>query len=123
MAAGYAALKQLVDEDFYPNLELKTQHFVQQIQEYCDDKNYEVSIPSIGSIFWIAFSKERIYRADEIDSKSMEKFKILHHELLQRGVYLGPSGYVVGFISAAHTTEDLEDAASLICESLDVVFR
>ena len=123
MAAGYAALKQLLDKDFYSALEHKTQDFTKQIQEYCDANNYTVSIPSIGSVFWIAFTKERIYRADEIDSKSMEKFKILHHELLQRGVYLGPSGYEVGFVSAAHTKEDLKVAAALICECLDVVFR
>ncbi len=123
MAAGYAALQQLVKGDFYPALQLKTQNFVQQIQQYCTDNNYQVTIPSIGSIFWIAFTKERIYTADQIDPKSMEKFKILHHELLQRGVYLGPSGYEVGFVSSAHTEEDLKEAAALICECMDVVFK
>ena len=52
----------------------------------------------------------------------MDKFKVLHKELLDRGVYLGPSGYEVGFISAAHTTEVLEEAAKHICESMDIVF-
>lgn len=122
MAAGYSALMQLIEEDFYPSLELKTQNFVNQILQYCDDKNYEVDIPTIGSIFWIAFSKDRIYSADQIDPKSMEKFKILHHELLQRGVYLGPSGYEVGFVSSAHSEDDLNQAAAIICECLDIVF-
>jgi len=70
----------------------------------------------------MAFTKERITRADEIDPASMEKFKILHHELLQRGVYLGPSGYEVGFVSVAHSEGDLSEAAGIICEALDVVF-
>ena len=52
----------------------------------------------------------------------MEKFKHLHHELLQKGIYLGPSGYEVGFVSAAHTTADLEEARYAICEGLDTVF-
>jgi glutamate-1-semialdehyde 2,1-aminomutase len=123
MAAGYAALQQLLEEDFYSKLEHKTLKFVNQIQQYCDDKDYDVSIPTIGSIFWIAFTKDQIYSADQIDPKSMEKFKILHHELLQRGVYLGPSGYEVGFVSAAHTEEDLKQAAAIICECMDVVFK
>ena len=123
MAAGYAAIKQLLDKEFYPSMETKTQSFVNTIQQYCDRKHYEVNIATIGSIFWIAFSKERIISADQIDPQSMEKFKILHHELLQRGVYLGPSGYEVGFISAAHSDEDLNQSAALICESLDVVFK
>jgi glutamate-1-semialdehyde 2,1-aminomutase len=123
MAAGYAALEQLLAPDFYTNLAAKTQRFVQQIQSYCDNKGYEVTIPSIGSIFWIAFSKERIQRADQIDAHSMEKFKVLHSELLYRGVYLGPSGYEVGFVSAAHSEAVLAEAAQIIGEAMDVVFQ
>lgn len=123
MAAGYAALEQLLVPDFYTDLAAKTQRFVQQIQSYCDSKGYEVSIPSIGSIFWIAFSKAHIRRADQIDPHSMEKFKVLHSELLYRGVYLGPSGYEVGFVSAAHSEAVLEEAAQTICEAMDVVFQ
>ena len=49
----------------------------------------------------------------------MTGFKNLHRELLNRGVYLGPSGYEVGFVSAAHTKEILEKAAGVFCECLD----
>lgn len=123
MAAGLAAAEQLIEPDFYQKMEAKTQAFVKIIMDYCDAKSYEVSMPTIGSIFWVAFTKERITRADEIDVKSMEKFKTLHHELLQNGVYLGPSGYEVGFVSAAHQKADLEEAAEIICAALDVVFQ
>ena len=122
MSAGYAACKQLIEAGFYENMAIKTQQFVEIIQSYCDDKGYEVTIVTIGSIFWITFTKNRITRADEIDAESMEKFKVLHHELLQKGVYLGPSGYEVGFVSAAHSEADLEEAATKICEAFDVVF-
>ena len=77
----------------------------------------------IGSIFWFAFSENRIFSADEIDSAGMEKFKVMHHELLERGIYLGPSGYEVGFVSAAHTESDLSEGATSICEVLDIVFK
>ena len=123
MAAGYAALQQALTEGFYQQLEAKTKSFVASIQSYCDQKNYEVSIVQIGSIFWIAFTKEHILRADQIDPKSMDKFKVLHHELLQRGVYLGASGYEVGFVSAAHSEEDLAEAAQKIKAALDIVFQ
>ncbi len=122
MAAGRAALEQLLEPGFYEKLEAKTHHFVQQMQEYCDYKGYEVTIPHIGSIFWIAFSKEKIIRADQIDPTSMEKFKILHFECLQRGIYFGPSGYEVGFVSSAHSETDLVNAAERICDAMDVVF-
>ena len=123
MAAGYAALQQLLEDQFYEDLNQKTKFFVDRIQKYCDKKGYPLNIASIASIFWIAFSEDRILSADQIDPDSMEKFKILHHELLQRGVYLGPSGYEVGFISSAHSEDDLMQASDIICDCLDLVFR
>ena len=122
MSAGLAAVKELLQPNFYENLAAKTANFIQNIQTYCDQKGYEVKMVQIGSIFWVTFTKDRIIRSDEIDPKSMEKFKILHHELLQRGVYLGPSGYEVGFVSHAHEAVDLEEATQKICKSMDVVF-
>ena len=123
MAAGYAALKQLLEPGFYAELEAKTQRFANNIRQYADEKGYELSVQQIASIFWIAFSRDKIVRSDQIDAKSMDKFKVLHHELLQRGVYLGPSGYEVGFVSAAHTEGDLEEAAGKMKEALDIVFK
>ncbi len=123
MAAGHAAIQQCLAPGFYESLEQKTRRFVGHVQEYVDRKGYDLSIPHIGSIFWVCFSREHIRRADQIDPARMELFKLLHHELLQRGVYLGPSGYEVGFISAAHTDLDLDEAAAKVCQSLDVVFE
>lgn len=120
MAAGYAALSQCLEEGFYDKMEQKTQRFVAKLQAHCTVKGYPVTIPTIGSIFWIAFTQKVIRRADQIDPASMEKFKAIHSELLDNGIYLGPSGYEVGFISAAHTEAELEAAAILICAALDI---
>ena len=123
MAAGYAALEQLLEPNFYTDLTNKTKAFVEDIMQFATAENMPITIPTIGSIFWIAFTEDRIQRADQIDPESMEKFKVLHHELLQRGVYLGPSGYEVGFVSAAHTEEDLKEAAHHMKECLKIVFH
>ena len=122
MAAGIAGIRQLLEPNFYENLAAKTEKFVNGILDYSKEKGYEMSIARIGSIFWIAFTNDRITKADEIDPASMEQFKTLHHELLESGVYLGPSGYEVGFVSAAHTEKDLEEASIKIKAALDVVF-
>jgi glutamate-1-semialdehyde 2,1-aminomutase len=92
------------------------------LQEHCDNKGYDVSFPQIGSIFWPTFTRKKIKNADEIDGSKMEFFKKLHLLLLQRGIYFGPSGYEVGFISSAHTDADLDFAADKIKESLDLIF-
>ncbi|MCL7988865.1 glutamate-1-semialdehyde 2,1-aminomutase [Sphingobacterium sp. lm-10] len=123
MSAGIAALSILVQEGFYENLEAITQKFVQEIQSFIAQKGYRVKVFTIGSIFWFAFTdQEKIQRADEIVHDSMEQYKIMHRELLNRGIYFGPSGYEVGFISAAHTQEDLSTTLVALQESLDVVF-
>jgi len=122
MAAGKATCKILLVDGFYQNLEAKTRRFTERIRSYCSEKGYKVYIQEIGSIFWISFSDTPAVTADDIDSSGMDLFKILHSELLRRGVYLGPSGYEVGFVSAAHTDEDLAEAASIINECMDIVF-
>ena len=124
MAAGIAQLTELLRSNFYRDLNNKTAEFAVAIQRFATARNYKFKIFSIGSMFWFAFTdKEAIRRADEIDPVSMEKFKKLHRELLNRGVYLGPSGYEVGFISSAHTKIDLEKAKRAIFDSLEVVFN
>ena len=122
MAAGLAACEQLLAPNFYAEMAAKTRGMTERIQAHADAHDYPMHLQTIGSIFWIAFGRERIITADDIDPASMEHFKVLHHELLQNGVYLGPSGYEVGFVSAAHTAADLDEAVTKICAGLDVVF-
>ena len=124
MAAGIAQLTELLRSGFYRDLNKKAGEFTEAIQRFATARNYKFKVYAIGSMFWFAFTdNDAIRRADEIDPDSMEKFKKLHRELLNRGVYLGPSGYEVGFISSAHTKIELEKAKRAIFDSLEVVFR
>jgi glutamate-1-semialdehyde 2,1-aminomutase len=124
MAAGIAALTELSRSGFYKELNVKAQEFVASIQRFATARNYKFKVFTIGSIFWFAFTdKEKIQTAEDIDPTSMEKFKVMHRELLNRGIYLGPSGYEVGFVSAAHTKIELEKAKRAIFEALDLVFN
>jgi len=124
MAAGIAQLTELAKSGFYKDLNNKTLDFTESIQRFATARNYKFRVFTIGSIFWFAFTdQEKISAAEEIDASSMEKFKVMHRELLNRGIYLGPSGYEVGFVSSIHSKVDLEKAKRAIFESLDIVFR
>lgn len=122
MAAGIAQLTELLRPSFYEDLNEKTLQFTRSLQQFADEKGYKFKVFSIGSIFWLAFTDKDIRKAADIDPAGMDQFKVLHRELLNRGVYLGPSGYEVGFVSSAHSPEVLEKAKKAIFESLDVVF-
>jgi glutamate-1-semialdehyde 2,1-aminomutase len=52
----------------------------------------------------------------------MSKFNELHHFLLNEGIYFGPSGYEVGFISEAHQVSDLEFAIEKIKLGFDAIY-
>lgn len=121
MAAGIAALTECLQPYFYKKLEEKTSYFVEAINRHAQQKEYAFELISIASIFWIKFTHAPIQRADEISS-DMTYFNRLHAALLDRGLYIGPSGYEVGFVSAAHTQELLESAVTKFCDALDAVF-
>ena len=77
----------------------------------------------MGSIFWFAFGASKDYRkASDIKPEAMDIFNVFYRHLLENGVYFGPSGYEVGFISIAHENEDLQQAADAICNALDLTF-
>ena len=124
MAAGIATLNECLRENFYASLKNKTDRFVSVINEFSAKNQFPCKVFSIGSIFWFAFSsQEKIQTADAIDPESMKQFNVLFNDLLENGIYLGPSGYEVGFISAAHTENVLDESAKKICNSLMRVFN
>ncbi len=121
LSAGIAMLEKLLKKNFYADQEKRTAYFVDLIMKHVKKNKYKFRIQHIGSIFWFAFSNNRIKASDEIDASSMELFKKMHASLLNKGIYLGPSGYEVGFVSSAHKRKDLKSAAITICSVLDEV--
>lgn len=131
MAAGIAQLTECLKPNFYQDLEKKTQFLIDSI--FSNLKSPIANLPagqaglkifSVGSIFWIAFTDKEVVRtAEEIDADSMKYFRILHKELLERGIYLGPSGYEVGFVCEAHTQDDLTKTAKAFAEALEIAMK
>lgn len=120
MAAGKAALEQLLAPNFYQELEKKTKKLVASVLEHVEEKEYKVRMFSIGSIYWLAFSDRPSIRSSaEIDPESMNIYRKFYHALLDNGFYIGPSGYEVGFVSASHKDAELTKAAEIIKAALD----
>ena len=124
MAAGLEQLSQCLHEGFYTKINSLCKHLTDSINEFSTAKNYPFKMVVMGSIFWMTFSKKQeINAASQIDSASMDHFKKLYHFLLEHGVYFGPSGYEVGFVSAAHTKEDIDEAIEKIKKGLEFTFE
>lgn len=123
MSAGIAQLTTCLAPGFYNELTRKTDRLVNGLRSHIASNGYTAKLWSIGSIFWIAFTdQEHIRCAEDIDPQSMQVFRRMYHALLERGIYLGPSGYEVGFVSAAHTDADIDQTITAFAEALDIAF-
>jgi glutamate-1-semialdehyde 2,1-aminomutase len=119
MAAGIAQLTECLKPNFYKELEEKTKMLVAGIEQQFKANNITFKAFQIGSIFWLSFSdKEHVRNADEISADGIKQFNELYHKWHEHGVYFGPSGYEVGFVSAAHTKEDIEKTIKLFGDVL-----
>jgi glutamate-1-semialdehyde 2,1-aminomutase len=124
MAAGIAQLKECLRPGFYADLETKTASFAKALNDFAETNRMSFRVFYIGSIFWFAFTDAAaIQSAEEIDPGSMNIFRKLHALLLERGIYLGPSGYEVGFVSRAHTPEILSGCQRVIMDCLEACFE
>lgn len=116
MSAGIAQLTECLKPNFYKALEYKSMKMASGLSQLTKNK---FKFFHLGSVFWIAFTdKPKIQSAEDIDANSMEHFRSMYHHLLERGVYLGPSGYEVGFVSEALTDDDITRTIKAISESL-----
>ena len=123
MSAGFAQLKKCGTPNFYLNLEKNTNFFVGKINAFCIEHNLPLKLFSIGSIFWFSFSDQNeVIRAEQINP-NMNRFNVLHKYCLENGVYLGPSGYEVGFVSSMHIKPILEIALQTIINGIAQCFE
>ncbi len=63
---------------------------------------------SIGSMFGLYFSARAPGTLAEVLQSDRERFNRFFHEMLRRGIYLAPSAYETGFVSAAHGTPEID---------------
>ena len=114
MAAGLATLKKLANGKIHSDLERKNRDFVSRLTARLDGN--KVNVAGVGSIYWIVFQNDLPRAASQISSDGIAHYNRMHSTVLDAGLYLPPSGYEVCFISAAHTSEMLTEAADTLAE-------
>lgn len=109
MVGGLATLKQLTD-DLYVELESNTKKIVKLFESYFEknEQYKDLKVVTEGSLFWIT-PKLGITRACDIPNNLMESFEGLFSDFLEKGIYLAPNPYEVGFVSKAHDSAIIEE--------------
>jgi glutamate-1-semialdehyde 2,1-aminomutase len=124
MAAGVATLKKLNRIGAYGILHKKMEKLASILEPVLITFRGRVLLVRLESIFMLYFTdREAIESVDQARECDMNLFAAFHRSMLERGIYLPPSGYEVDFLSTAHTDDDLEKTGEAISESLDAIFR
>ena len=105
VAAGLATLKIVSAAGFCEKVELTTRKLVEGLAA-AGGKTF--SAQSIGSMFGVYWRHTPPTRFAEVMQCDRERFNRFFHEMLTRGVYLAPSAYEAGFVSAAHGVTEIE---------------
>lgn len=110
MAAGLKTLELLEQPDVYPNLIARTNQLVEGLQKRADDADIPFTTNHVGSMFGFFFTSEpKVTNFKQVMACDIPRFNKFFHGMLERGVYLAPASYEAGFMSAAHTAEDIEN--------------
>jgi glutamate-1-semialdehyde 2,1-aminomutase len=109
MAAGLATLKQVMQPGFYSSLEMKARAFMDGLSERARNAGIPLATVVVGGMFGFFFTAEpHVTSYKQATACDIERFKKFFHGMLAEGVYLAPSAYEAGFVSAAHTDADID---------------
>jgi glutamate-1-semialdehyde 2,1-aminomutase len=109
VAAGLATLKLVQDRKLFESIEATTTSLVSGLQQEARAADVAFSAQSIGSMFGIYFRTSPPASFAQVMQADKERFNRFFHEMLKRGVYLAPSAYEAGFVSAAHGRAEIEE--------------
>ncbi|MBL4856473.1 MAG: glutamate-1-semialdehyde 2,1-aminomutase [Idiomarina sp.] len=110
MAAGLAALQQLSTPGLYDQLYQRVDTLLDGLQERADKAGVPMATNRAGSMFGFFFTEEpEVTTYAQATQCNMEHFKTFYHAMLEQGVYLAPSAFEGGFMSAAHSEEDIQN--------------
>jgi len=109
MAAGLATLRAIRSPGFFDDLNKKAVELTQGLKKAADDAGIPLFTRAVGGMFGIFFtdaaSVDNYAQATACDT---ERFKAFFHAMLDRGVYLAPSAFEAGFVSAAHSHSQIK---------------
>lgn len=117
VASGLATLKEIQKPGFYESLSQKATRLVTGLNAAAKDAGVDFCSRSLGGMLGLFFLKDLPNGFADVMKADAEVFGRFFHGMLDRGVYLAPSIFEAGFISAAHTDEDIDATIAAARES------
>jgi glutamate-1-semialdehyde 2,1-aminomutase len=107
MAAGLATLELIQQPGFHDELDRRTRLLTDSLQSMADEAGVPFSTNRVCGMFGLFFSATKVGSYAQAIACDVAMFKRFFHGMLKRGVYLAPSAFEAGFISSAHSEEDI----------------
>src|SRR5665213_2775151 len=121
MAAGIANLEELRDGVAYRKLEELGGQLAAGMKDAAKSANIPVQFNSCGSMFCGYFTSAPVWNLADAMTSDRERFKKFFHAMLNEGIYLAPSQFESGFISTAHTADDVEKTVRAAAKAFRVL--
>ncbi len=118
MAAGLAQLRELERIDGWKLLNELGAQFEALARDAIKRTNIHVTFHRLGSMFCLFFASGPVVDLASVQQSDLSTFGKFFHGCLKRGVYLAPSQFETGFISTAHTPDDIERTGDVVREAL-----
>lgn len=120
MAAGLKTLELIDTPSFYEDLTTKTTQLLEGLRKISQEAGVSLTTNQVGGMFGLFFTPEKnITSFAQVMKCNQDYFKRFFHAMLQQGVYLAPSAFEAGFVSAAHD----DNAFAKTFEAAEIVFR
>jgi glutamate-1-semialdehyde 2,1-aminomutase len=111
-ACGLATLAEIRKPGFFEALSVRTRQLVDGLQAAADQAGVPFSVDAEGGMFGFFLMQELPQNYQTVMKTDGAKFNALFHGLLDRGVYIAPALYEAGFVSAAHSEQDIADTVA-----------
>ncbi len=108
MAVGCKTLEILDNPKLYATLQDTTTQLTQGLKEIALRKNLNLQVTQVGSMFGFFFATKPVRHAADARATDGTAFRKLFHHLLEHGIFMAPSPFEAGFVSVAHTTDDIQ---------------
>lgn len=120
MAAGIACLTELAKPGNEALLAAKTKTLAEGLKALAEKHHIPFVVNYVGGMFGIFFTeRETVESYTDVMNCNIERFKTFFHHMLSQGVYLAPSAFEAGFMSLAHTDEDIQNTL----KAADIAFQ
>ena len=120
MAAGNVMLDLLSEPRVYDLLEKKSKKLCDGLQKNVHELEISAQFTRVGSMFSMFFTDQIIKNFDSVKTCDTEFFKRYFNALLEEGVYIAPSQFEVGFMSAIHSDEEIDQTIAVSLKALKI---